>query len=430
MRTVACLCLLIAAAYGALPPAALAQSPDPAEGKVVREIRVTGLRKLSPDEVQRHLATRVGEPYRRANFAIDLRRLDELRLFTSVSIAPELENDGVVLHVDATETLQLLPTVVFKVTDENGVSAGPGVRGINLLGHGSQVGIAAFFGGETSVGVSLDRTTITPGTWSQDLGFSYASRRNAIYDFDERTTSVDTRLARNWTHGLRVGAVANLLSIDTGSSGAALSADGNDFIPTLGAFVTVDTLDSSTNPRVGTWAEVEIDRLVGDADSWSFILDGRRHQRLSDRHGLGIFSLATFQTGEVGVGLPDYLQFALGGANSVRGWGLGERRARNQFIGSLEYAYIARPVTAFSVAGLNLYAGVQVVGFGDLGVVWNDHSDLNASSAIGGYGVGLRLLVPFVDVIRLDLAWGEPGEGASAYFAISLKAARQRQRVR
>ena len=75
------------------------------------------------------------------------------------------------------------------------------------------------------------------------------------------------------------------------------------------------------------WAEVEVDRLFGDAQSWTFILDGRRFQPLSDRHGLGLFSLATFQTGEVGTQLPDYLQFALGGANSVRGWSLGAERS-------------------------------------------------------------------------------------------------------
>ncbi len=142
---------------------------------------------------------------------------------------------------------------------------------------------------------------------------------------------------------------AEVLAVDTGSSGASLAADGTDVIPTIGAFITLDTLDSSTNPRHGTWAEVEVDRLFGDARSWTFILDGRRFQRLSERHGLGLFSLATFQTGEVGVGLPDYLQFALGGANSVRGWRLGSRRGPNQFIGTFEYIYVVQPVRAFSV---------------------------------------------------------------------------------
>jgi len=56
--------------------------------------------------------------------------------------------------------------------------------------------------------------------------------------------------------------------------------------------------------------------------------------------------------------------------------------------------------------------------------------DLTGSPALDGYGAGLRVQVPFVDLLRLDVAWGEPGRGATAYFGVSLKATRQRQRVR
>ena len=194
--------------------------------------------------------------------------------------------------------------------------------------------------------------------------------------------------------------------------------------------MTLDTLNSATNPRHGTWAEVEVDQAARRRRFVDLHPGRTKIQPLSDRHGLGLFSLATFQTGEVGVQLPGYLQFDLGGANSVRGWTLGSRRGRNQFIGTAEYTYVLQPVRPFTVKSLNLYAGLQVVGFADLGVAWSGDSDQEAESAIDGYGVGLRLLVPFVDVIRLDLAWGEPGQGATAYFGVSLKAARQRQRVR
>ena len=422
--------LLIGVACASLPRAALAQSDLPMEGRVVREIRVSGLRNVPADVVERHLATKAGAPFSRQRLALDKRRLDELRLFTSVAVEPRLENDAVILEVTVTETLRLLPVVILRVTDENGVSAGPGLRGINLLGQRMQAGVSLRFGGETGVSATLDATTITPGTWAQHVGFSYTDRQNALYDFDERATSADARFARNWKHGLKAGASADFSVFDTGSSGAALSPDGTDVIPTLGAFATLDTLDSSTNPRQGWWAEAEIDRLFGDARSWTFILDGRRFQPFSERHGLGFFGLVTLQTGEVGTSLPEYLQFALGGANSVRGWSLGARNGRNQFIGTVEYTHVLQPVRAFSVAGLNLYAGLQLVAFGDLGAAWNDGDDFDASQALDGYGFGLRVLAPFVDVIRLEVAWGEPGKGAAAYFGVSLKAARQRQRVR
>ncbi len=86
--------VLIGAACGLLPPAALAQPADPMEGRIVREVRVTGLRNLSPDSVERHLATKAGEPFHRATLALDQRRLDELRLFTAVVIEPRLESDA------------------------------------------------------------------------------------------------------------------------------------------------------------------------------------------------------------------------------------------------------------------------------------------------------------------------------------------------
>jgi hemolysin activation/secretion protein len=89
---------------------------------------------------------------------------------------------------------------------------------------------------------------------------------------------------------------------------------------------------------------------------------------------------------------------------------------------------VIRPVTAFTVFGLNLYAGLQLAVFADAGFTWNHRGD--PLSTIGGHGVGLRLLVPFVDLIRFDVAWGEPGQGASTCIGISLKATRQRDRVR
>jgi hypothetical protein len=94
----------------------------------------------------------------------------------------------------------------------------------------------------------------------------------------------------------------------------------------------------------------------------------------------------------------------------------------------VEYLHTLVPVTPFSVFGLNLYGGVQMAAFGDLGVTWTDR--FAASDAIDGYGIGLRVLVPFVDVIRLDVAFGEPGGGVTFGFGIALKADKQRDRVR
>jgi outer membrane protein assembly factor BamA len=407
-----------------------AQTIDNLEGLIVREIRVTGVKTLAAGFVERHLSTRVGQPFHSSSLQIDRRRLDELRLFTSVSLTPRLDSGAVILDVAVDETLRALPIVVLRVTDENGLSIGPGLKGLNFFGRGAQLSASVRFGGETAASFSMDTTTITPGTGAWHFGFSDTHRQNTLYGFEEHATSVDMRMARNWARGLRGGLFAEFMTLDTGASGASLSPDGRDVIPTIGMFAGIDQLDSSTDPRAGTWAELQIDRLFGDAGSWTITMDGRRFQPLNERNGLGVFGLMSLQTGEVGAGLPEYMQYALGGGNTVRGWELGSRRGRNQFISSAEYTFVMHPVSPFSVAGFNLYAGIQAAAFADLGLAWNDAADFEASSAIDGYGFGVRLLVPFVDVIRIDVAWGEPGHGASAYFGVSLKATRQRQRVR
>jgi outer membrane protein assembly factor BamA len=418
------------AVVASLAGSAHAQTADNLEGVVVREIRVTGVKTLPAGYVERHLSTQVGQPFHQSSLQVDRRRLDELRLFTSVILTARIDSGAVILEVAVEETLRVLPIVVLRVTDENGLSAGPGLKGLNLFGKRAQVGASVRFGGETAATLTIDTTTITPGTRAWHFGFSDTHRQNTLYGFEEHATSADVRMGKNWRRGLRGGFFAEFMTLDTDASGASLSPDGRDVIPTVGVFAGLDQLDSSTDPRVGTWAELQVDRLFGDADSWTITMDGRRFQPLGERHGLGLFGLMSFQTGQVGSGLPEYMQFALGGGNTVRGWELGSRRGRNQFISSAEYTFVVRPVTSFSVAGFNLYAGIQAAAFADLGLTWNDADDLETSSAIDGYGFGVRLLVPFVDVIRIDVAWGEPGHGASAYFGVSLKATRQRQRVR
>ncbi len=402
---------------------------DPLEGKVVREIRINpGLRPSTPDIVRRHLASRQGVPFHQATLAEDRRRLDALRLFSAVEIKPVAAGDEVVLEVDVKETLRLLPLIALSVTDENGVSAGPAFKGINLFGRGTLSSGTAQFGGTTTVSARLERPTVTPGMWALDARAVYRSRRNELFDFDETSTTIEASGGWNWTSRMQVGGRAEFVWFDTGSAEIALSPSGTDHLPAVGLFLTYNSLDPLSNPRVGWFGSVDIARQFGDAQSWTFTVDGRRVQPLSARSTLSLVAFAESQSGVVGRDLPEYYQFGIGGTNSVRGWALGSRIGKNQAIATVEYLYSIVPIRTFTLFGQNLYGGIQAAGFSDVGLAWTDR--FSASDAIDGYGVGLRLLVPFVDVVRLDLSFGEPGGGARFGVGIKLKADKQRDRVR
>ena len=137
-------------------------------------------------------------------------------------------------------------------------------------------------------------------------------------------------------------------------------------------------------------------------------------------------SLLTLQSGAPDV-VPSYMDFSLGGSNTVRGWGFNARRGKNQFINSLEYRYTAVETRAFRVFGVGLYAGLALAVFGDAGTAWSQSDDFSQGLIAGG-GIGLRIFVPFVNMIRLDFALGDGN--AHAHFGINEKSVAQRNRVR
>ncbi len=109
---------------------------------------------------------------------------------------------------------------------------------------------------------------------------------------------------------------------------------------------------------------------MGTGGFASMNIDARRYQQLARQHVLVATSLLTLQSGGTDV-VPSYTDFALGGSNTVRGWGFNARRGKNQFINSLEYRYTALETRAFRVFGVGLYAGLALAAFGDAGTAWS-----------------------------------------------------------
>ena len=131
----------------------------------------------------------------------------------------------------------------------------------------------------------------------------------------------------------------------------------------------------------------------------------------------------------MGVDVPIYRTYTIGGTNTVRGWKLDARQGNNQFLNTLEYRYDLLPPKSFRVHGLGFYLGVQLAVFGDLGTAWNSGEDFTRNM-IGGGGFGVRLIIPFVEMIRIDFGFGQSGQGILSAIGIHEKAYYSSQRVR
>jgi outer membrane protein assembly factor BamA len=184
---------------------------------------------------------------------------------------------------------------------------------------------------------------------------------------------------------------------------------------------------------MGWQNELELWYTGGDGNSWSANLDLRRWVPLTRRQRLLVSSLTSLQSGTVGVDLPEYLLYRMGGANSIRGYSIDELGrtlyGKNQQIGTLEYSLNLVGVRRFDFWKFAVSMGLDFAVFADAGIAWSEPEDLAMRRARGGLGAGLRLLVPGSEMVRFDVGWSPEG-GFHFHFASGSKPVAQRQRIR
>jgi len=260
----------------------------------------------------------------------------------------------------------------------------------------------------------------------------YLDRFNSLDEFDERSLDLGLRFGR-WIgeHG-RAGTRVGLYRVEADQEGVTLNPRGRDDIPTLAGYLGWDSRDSVTLPRRGWWSEIDmaLNGLGGDGDFWTVNFDARRYHPIGGGHTLVFSTLLTLQSGEVGIDVPIHQDFHIGGSNTVRGWPVDARHGKNQLLGTAEWRTTLMEPKAGSFKGMTAFLGIQVALFADVGIAWDHAPEFGTRNVIGGVGVGLRLLVPFVNMIRLDFAYGDRSSSMRSHFAVLEKTEMQRRRVR
>jgi len=404
-------------------------------GKPIKEIRLEGNEDTRDGIVIVTMASKEGEVYTRETAKLDRKWLFQLGVFTSVHFSTIEEADSLVLVVEMTEVNKYIPAPIVKVTDENGVSVGALGSSANVLGTAAKASAWFTVGGATNIGFRFKDPWIPGRSWwaGYQLDYLHSERRNTLYDFDETADDIFFQLRRNITNDVRWGTQVFYLTVKSDSTDITLSPDNRDHIPGLGAFLAYDGRNLPVYPTKGWWADLNVRKygLGGvETDYWQVNLDVRRYIELGSRNNsLALYSLATFSSGEVGTDIPVYMQFNLGGANSVRGWDLGSREGKNQFINTLEYWHVLMRHKRWKAWFFKWAMGLQLGVFGDAATAWSGSDQFNGNW-IGGGGIGLRILLPQSVMFRFDVAMGESGVGVGFFISGREKAVAQKDRVR
>lgn len=402
------------------------RAQEPLDGRPIVAVRIAGLRHIKEEIVLAQIESAAGRPYRRATAELDRVRLDRLGVFGDISVTARELGDGVQVDVAVTETLRFLPSVAVAVTDENGASAGPAVKMLSARGQPHEISATMRFGGETLAEFNEVSPQLTGRRLWHSARVSARDRFNEPHQFDERSLDLDARIGLRRSEQWKNGAMFQVYRVGSNQDGITLSADNHDTFVSVGGVSEYDTRDSWRQPTRGWWNSIDALWRTGSGEYATVDMDVRRYQPVAARQTIVATTLLTLQSGARGVDIPDYADYALGGENTVRGHDFGATRGKNQFINSLEYRFTAVPTRSFRVFGVTLYGGLAVAAFGDLGSAWDD-PDGFADGFIGGGGLGLRLFVPYVNMIRLDFSLGSAFHGQ---LGINEKAVAQRNRVR
>ena len=399
---------------------------EPLDGRTITVVRVSGLSHIDEPFLLAQLESAPGRPFSRAAADRDRVRLDRLGVFGEISLTARALDGGVQVDVAVTETLRILPSLAVAVTDENGASAGPAVRFLSIGGRPQEMSVTARFGGETLVEFNEVSPLLRDRRLWHSAKVSGRDRFNKLDQFDERSLDLDARIGLRASEQWKTGAIVQTYRVGSNQDGITLSPDNHDTFVSFGGVVEYDTRDSWKEPARGWWSSVDALWRTGAGQYATLDVDLRRFQPVATRQTIVATTLLTLQSGTRDVDVPTYTDFALGGENTIRGWDFGARRGKNQFVNSLEYRYTAVPTRSFRVFGLNFYGGLAVAAFGDFGAAWDD-PDGFSDGFISGGGIGLRLFVPYVNMIRLDLSIGS---GVHGQLGINEKAVAQRNRVR
>ena len=402
-------------------------------GKIVREIRIRGLRHTEESVVRNQLVSCVGHRYTEETEREDHRWLSRLKVFTSSSVETEVVGDEVILTIVVQELPGVIPYPILYITEANGASGGLAVRLPSFMHRAILLSSSAKFGGLTEADISLQAPwSFRSREWFR-VKYKYRDRINKLGYFRENSHDLDIRVGISPHPDWMLSGKFGYLSIGSDIPGITLTPKNRDNTPALGVMLEYDGRDSGSVPHKGWLGIFDITQnggfLGGDGDFVTTQIDIRRYQPLAPRHILALFSLTSFQSGAVGQDVPVYREYQIGGTNSIRGWHSDARIGKNQFINTLEYRYEVLPPKAFRVYKLGLYAGMQLVAFADLGTVWSQGPDFTGNMIAGG-GFGIHFLVPFVDTVRMDFGFGQAGTGIHPHIHIREKPRYSRNRIR
>jgi len=379
------------------------------------DITLVGNHRTRPQIILREMKSRIGDPFDPDVLEQDRKRIQSLNLFNRVQTHVSVENDSACIYLLLTEKWYWFPYPILFLNnrDWNQLSWGAGLVHMNFRGRAENLSVLFWLGYNPAAQISYANPwlggkrhlTFDAGAWTQRV-------RSLHYreSVTEQHAGSYAALGKRW--GLH-----RFARIQLGYREVAFTPPENESgtgeirnrLPNIGISFALDTRDLKEYPHSGH-------RLAGwiRAYGWSghprYLLYGfdiRHYIPWGKNMTVAWRAAADFSAGT----LPVYDRFYLGYDERIRGHFHEVREGEFRALAGLAVRVPLIPVRYFSLTSVpqltDLKYGLSLGFFADTGVTWLRKG--KPKDWMSGFGMGLHLHLPYINVLRLEWALNESG---------------------
>jgi outer membrane protein assembly factor BamA len=412
--------------------AALAGQDVPAAPVRIDRAAVEGNKITDSDVILREIPFTFPAVLSASDLTLVRNKVQNLRLFNRVELRVDEQDGRNVLTVLVTESWYLFPSPVFSIIDRDWgkISYGLQLTDNNFRGRNEKLRVGGSFGYNPSYYLNYSIPWIGERQRLMlSVGVSQRANENRIFNFQEDKLGFNVRLGKRLSLELETNVQFSLTRIRLpGEYGMfTVSGQAQDIVPSLSWQVRWDHRDLTEYPRKGTYFAGELQRTgfgKSQPDFWRMTFDGRFYEPFLGALSLGVRQLFILNSGT----MPVYDRVFLGFNERIRGYYnlimpnpalYADYKSYSISLTSLEVRVSLLPVRYFSIENgplipslfRNLKFGLSAGIFVDSGIVWRNAGEIRLNNFLTGYGVGLHILLPYINVLRIEYALNKLGRG-------------------
>ena len=385
----------------------------------LESVEVEGLRRTDAVVVRRELRVRAGDVLDWRQVASDRFRLLDTGLFaevrTEVRRDSRLGRPVLTFRLEERPSLALLPLLQYD--PEDGWSYGVHLGDRNFRGRAERLAVSGLWGEKRGAALAYAVPWVAKHRIGLGASVFLSDQKRSTERIRERKYGVAWSVspARDYQKRTTLyGGEEQARTRPIDEADPLTPPREREDHRWLGVQLSLDTRDYRVQARRGLVLRASLTQhggpLGGDADFVRYTADALISLPTPRETAFTLASRASISDGPV----PTYLRQNLGGVNTLRGYPQGRFGGESRWIGWAEERLPLLDRRTFRALGRTLDFALDAALFVDVGAIWDGNALLRGDvRGRWGAGAGFRMIVPWVDLVRIDV--GTNGERVEVY---------------